>query len=119
MIFPMTRSRFLYLLALGWTIIIFIGCSLPGSGIPDPHGRDKWLHAIIFFLYGLLWRLAGRSVAWVLLTGFAYGYLIEVWQGLTNAFLERDYDIYDFWADAAGTVVGVLVAVVLVKVVKL
>lgn len=111
-------TQLLYYAALGWTLAIFIGCSMPSNGLPDLTNSDKWLHGGIFLLFGLLWRLTGRSTGWVIGVGFAYGYLIEVYQGLMT-FLMRSYDIYDALADAAGTVIGVGIALVILRVIKL
>lgn len=112
------RPQLLYYAALGWTLAIFIGCSMPSNGIPDLTNKDKWIHAGIFAGFGLLWRLTGRSSWWVIGAGIAYGYLIEVWQGLMTI-IHRSYDLYDALADAAGTVVGVGVAILILRAVKL
>jgi VanZ family protein len=105
----MNRATLLYYAAIGWTITMFIGCSLPGEELPDMSGgRDKWLHIIIFVGFGLLWRLTGRSAWWVIIAGTLYGILIEIWQALMP--LGRSGDVYDAIGDTVGTLIGVLLA---------
>jgi VanZ family protein len=112
-----SKTKLIYYMALAWTIIIFIGCSLPGNELPDlSSGRDKWTHIAIFLPFGLLWRAAGRSNVWVLIAGIVYGSLIEIWQGIMP--IGRSCDLLDAVADAAGVVVGLAVAWGLGKVVK-
>jgi len=113
----LTRSRLLLYAAIGWTIAILIGCLLPGNGLPDLTNKDKDLHFAIFALFGFLWRLTGRSTWWVIGVGIAYGYGIEVIQGLAT-FLHRSYDLYDALADAVGTLLGVGLALIALKVMK-
>lgn len=113
------RYRLFYYAAIVWSVIIFIGCSLPSNGLPDITHKDKWMHVGIFVLFGLLWRLAGRTTGWVIGVGIAYGYLIEVFQGLSASLIHRSYDLYDALADAAGTVLGVGLALLLLKIMKL
>lgn len=113
----MTRNQLLYYAAVGWTIVLFIGCSLPGNGLPDlSSGRDKWVHVEIFMLFGLLWRLNGRSVWWVLLAGTVYGILIELWQGIMP--IGRSCDVYDAVADCVGVVMGIALAWVVTRLSK-
>ena len=114
----LTQSRLLVYAAIGWTVAILIGCLMPSSGLPDLTNKDKWLHFGIFALFGFLWRLTGRSTWWVIGVGIAYGYGIEVLQGIAT-FLHRSYDLYDAFADAVGTLIGVGLALLLLKVMKL
>lgn len=113
----LTQTRLLLYAAIGWTVAIFIGCLLPSNGLPDLTNKDKWLHFGIFALFGFLWRLTGRSTGWVIGVGIAYGYGIEVVQGLAT-FLHRSYDFYDALADAAGTLIGVGLALLFLKAIK-
>ena len=101
----LTPSVFRWL-AIIWTIIVFIGCSWPGSGMPDmSHGRDKWMHLAGFAPFGLLWSLAGRRTLWVMAAGFIFGLLIEVYQGLMP--IDRSFDLFDALADTVGTGLGI------------
>ncbi|KAB7732679.1 VanZ family protein [Rudanella paleaurantiibacter] len=97
-----------YWLAVGWTIAIFVACSLPGNGKVNLTNSDKWNHAGVFFVFGILWVNLGRRPGLVILAGIAYGMLIEVWQGIMP--IGRTFDWYDGLADAVGVVVGVGVA---------
>lgn len=113
-----TQSRLLFYAAIGWSVVMLIGCLWPSSGLPtDLTIRDKWLHTAIFIGFGFLWRLTGRSTGWVIGVGLAYGYFIEVVQGLAT-FLHRSYDLYDALADALGVLIGVGLALILLKVVR-
>ncbi|MBC8155239.1 MAG: VanZ family protein [Bacteroidetes bacterium] len=103
----LTPSTFRWL-AIACSIGLFIGCALPGSGLPDmSHGRDKWIHLAGFTPFGLLWSLAGRRTVWVIAAGFIFGFLIEVYQGVMP--IGRSFDFFDALADTAGTVIGVAV----------
>lgn len=118
MIFVLTQSRLLLYAAIGWTVIMFIGCSWPSSGLStDLTTNDKWLHAGIFMAFGFLWRLTGRSSLWVIIAGIAYGYLIEVYQ-LLMPIINRSYDLLDALADAVGTLAGVGLAVLFLRVIQ-
>ena len=98
---------------------MFIGCSWPSAGLSDDlTTNDKWLHIGIFVLFGFLWRLASRSSLWVIGAGVAYGYAIEVYQGLMPI-INRSYDLLDALADAIGTILGVGLALLFLRVVKL
>ncbi len=102
----MNRTKLLQYAALGWTLIMFIGCSIPGSGLPHAFtSRDKLLHVGIFLIFGFLWRRLGYRAWVVLLAGAAYGMLIEIWQGVMP--INRSFDLYDALADTAGTVLGI------------
>ena len=105
----MNRTNLLYYAALGWTLAIFVGCSIPGDGLPHAlTSGDKLMHIGIFTLFGYLWRRVGYSVWSVLLAGLIYGLLIEIWQGLMP--INRSFDPYDALADTVGTALGVALA---------
>jgi VanZ family protein len=102
----MNQTKLLYYAAIGWTLAIFIGCSMPGDGLPhDVNNNDKLIHISIFLLFGYLWRRLDYRVVVVLLAGAVYGFLIEVWQGVMP--INRSYDLYDALADAVGTLLGI------------
>ncbi len=104
MLFGISRPQLCYLMAIAWTIIIFVGCSIPNPTLPDVPGKDKGIHIAIFILFGLFWRLTGRSWWWVLVAGTVYGSLIEVWQAVMP--IGRSGDVKDALADVAGTALG-------------
>jgi VanZ family protein len=102
----MNRTKLLYYAAIGWTVAIFIGCSIPGDGLPHALTQsDKVMHLGIFLLFSILWRLAGYSSWRVIGAGIIYGMLIEVWQGVMP--LNRSFDLYDALADTVGTLIGI------------
>ena len=99
----------LRLAAIGWTITISIGCFWPSSHLPDlSHNRDKFLHALIFFAFAILWRLAGWPIGRVLVVGVLYAGLIELVQASIPA-IHRSGDWLDFLVDAIGLVIGLLI----------
>ena len=99
-----------YWAAIGWTIIMAVGCFWPSQGLPNPYTyNDKYLHILIFVAYAALWRVAGASVRQVLLTGVLYGGLIELVQALIPA-IRREGEWLDFAADAVGVVIGLTIA---------
>lgn len=115
----MNQKSILFYLAIAWTVIILLGCSLPGDGLPPSiMMTDKLIHVVIFVLFGYLWRMAGYSVWWVLVAGMAYGLFTETWQGLLPV-LKRSFDLRDALADTIGTIIGIAVAWGVRQVIKL
>lgn len=105
----MNLKKLILLAAIAWTIIMFIGCSLPGENVPESiSNRDKLTHIAIFAAFGFLWRLTGQSVGKVLLTGILYGVLIEIWQAVMP--INRSGDLADAVADTVGVCIGILLA---------
>ncbi|GAB3563938.1 hypothetical protein GCM10027578_08560 [Spirosoma luteolum] len=110
----MTLKSLLYYAALGSTIAIFIGCSIPGKQVPTVFSAsDKLTHVFIFAVFGGLWYLNGYKAWRVLLAGIGYGILIEIWQGIMP--INRSFDLYDALADSIGTAAGIGVAMLLAR----
>ncbi|GAA4452675.1 hypothetical protein GCM10023189_16470 [Nibrella saemangeumensis] len=111
----MKNASFRWWAAVIWTIIVFIGCSVPGPELPPitEEFNDKWMHVVIFLPVGFLWVWAGYRPLAVLLGGIGYGILIELFQGIAP--INRSCDWRDALADALGVVVGVLLAWVLIR----
>jgi VanZ family protein len=104
-----------------WAIIIMILLGLPGSDLPDtsfiniPY-FDKIVHAGLF---GILVFLLARGfclqnqfeylrkyfVMLSLMMSICYGGLTEILQ--STIFVERATDIFDFFADAVGSGIGI------------
>lgn len=106
----MNLKKLILLAAIAWTIIMFIGCSLPGEDVPESiSNRDKLTHIAIFAAFGFLWRLTGQSAGKVLLTGILYGVLIEIWQAVMP--INRSGDLADAVADTVGVCIGILLAI--------
>jgi len=106
--------KLFFFLAVAWTILIFIGCSLPGKDLPPisvfDH-FDKVVHFTFFVLFALFWILAlglRKTVAFCLLIAvcFAYGFFIEWYQ--INYVPGRAWDVWDGMADGVGGIFGVL-----------
>ena len=106
-----------YALAVGWTLLILIGCSIPGNDIPnigfDLFEEDKLIHFTFFLVYGLLWaralpnKLPGKF-AWVGISGILYGVGTEIYQGMLP--WERTPDPLDAMANMAGLLVAIFIA---------
>lgn len=95
-------------LAIGWTIVILIGCLTPHDQIPEvlTDISDKLEHMAIFALFTLLWAEAGMRVNLTLLIGILFGALIEVLQYVLP--INRSADWGDLLADTIGAIVGVV-----------
>jgi len=107
------------LLALGWTLLVFIACLLPAHEIPDVKIPliDKWVHFVLFAGCSFTWLcsfnyygVASLVKYWMM--SIAMGALIE---GLQAAFpnLGRCYELMDIAADAIGGLIGVLLFYIL------
>jgi len=101
-------------LAIAWTILIFIGCSLPGKDIPPisvfDH-FDKVVHFTFLFVFALFWIIALgiadiKGYLIIILICFAYGFFIEWYQ--INYVPGRAWDVWDGMADGVGGIFGVL-----------
>jgi VanZ family protein len=100
-------------LALAWTLLIFILCLIPGSSLPevDIPLVDKWAHMILFGIFSLLLLCAypSRNIRWLLavftITLF-FGWLVEYIQG--HYVPNRSQDNMDTLADAVGGIIGIL-----------
>ena len=116
-----SNKKFMMVLAVAWTILIFIGCSLPGKDLPPitvfDH-FDKVVHFVFFFVFAILWRqslspsgggIRGRKFyATIILLSFAYGFALEFYQ--INFVPGRTWDVWDGVADGVGGMAGVLFA---------
>lgn len=114
------RHFFLYQFpALAWAAVIFFASSIPGPQFPKLAHlvSDKIIHAVIYFVFGLLiyrafaprenpdefvWRRVIFSVALVVI----YGVSDEFHQGFVPG---RTKDILDASADAIGGLVSAVV----------
>lgn len=101
-------------LAIGWTLLIFVLCLLPGNEIPKVNIPfiDKWAHVVLFGVFSFLWLCAvpTRKLLHLLLI-FAItvflGWLVEYIQG--NYVEGRYQDDMDTLADAVGGLAGILI----------
>ncbi|MBI4547897.1 MAG: VanZ family protein [Ignavibacteriae bacterium] len=106
--------------AILWGIIIFVLSAIPSSKFPvfDIWEYDKFIHAGVFFVFGLLvyraleLRMTSASISWnrilwSVVTVVLYGLLTELYQGSVPG---RTLDLRDAVADAVG---GILSAIVI------
>jgi VanZ family protein len=109
--------KYSLLLALLWTLIIFILCSTPGHFIPTTNwlellSFDKFVHASIFFVLSCLWLVyflkTNKSslliITIVILVCIIYGGLLEIMQA--KVFSDRSGDWLDFIANSFGCLMG-------------
>ena len=100
-------------LAIIWTIGIFVACLWPGDELPksDIPLIDKWTHFVLFGAFAILWLCAfpygtARSYLWTFLIGAALGWLVECLQGWLPQ-LGRSKDTMDALADGVGGALGI------------
>ncbi|MFP6899676.1 MAG: VanZ family protein [Opitutales bacterium] len=98
--------------------LILAVSSIPGSDLPAVTDliSDKVLHfgeyAVLGFLGGWAYLIAGRRIWVLLLFGLGFAGLDEWWQSTIPG---RQSDFADFLADAAGHCIGALAGAFMVK----
>jgi VanZ family protein len=105
----LNNKKIILVCALAWTILIIIGCSLPGSAVPKvplfPH-FDKVVHFIFFFIFTMLWSVYNNckwvTTIYIIITSFIFGWFIEIYQ--KNYVIGRSFDVFDIVADTIGAV---------------
>ncbi len=111
-------------IAIAWTLLILLLCSIPQRALPDAPdwlGLDKIVHFTLFAILAQLWlRAAAKgdnplvlnpAHRWRLwLAGVGYGAFTELYQALISwAFAAgRSADVADMLADALGFTVSLL-----------
>ncbi|MCB9065334.1 MAG: VanZ family protein [Chitinophagales bacterium] len=106
------------LLAIGWTLLIFILCFLPGNELPDIRIPfiDKWAHIILFGVFSFLWMCGNptrKTIFLLIIFGLSVfvGWMVEYIQG---HYVEgRTQDNMDTLADSVGGLIGIVLFVVL------
>lgn len=100
-------------LALLWTLLILVACTIPGKDIPSINivSFDKFAHFSIFAGFGWLWMWAlqgtlASRLKWVLVSGIAYAIFTEIYQGFLP--FEREPDPLDALANIVGLITAVL-----------
>lgn len=106
------------MLAIGWTLLIFVLCLLPGNELPrvDIPFIDKWAHVVLFAGFSFFWLCAYPSRRWLALLWWLalsifVGWLVEYIQG--HFVPGRFQDNMDTLADAVGGLVGIIIFVLL------
>jgi VanZ family protein len=106
---PLNRKE-LFVVALCWSHLIFYGCTIPGTELPEVTFDllihfDKVVHFIFFFVFFLLWsgvRSYTRLYGFILITiTFLYGLFIEYYQ--FNFVDGRGFELADVFADGLGS----------------
>ncbi len=116
------RIRGAYIYSLLWALFILILCGIPGRDIPhisflEILGFDKFIHAGVFFVLILLTvrdfvlqtkfiRLKSSAKLIALILCVIFGGALEIMQGTLCE--GRSADVYDFFADSFGCIVGLL-----------
>lgn len=111
--------KYILILALAWTAVIFALCCTPGRYVPTAHwldllSFDKLVHASIFFVLSSLWFLylvksrnvRASGIALVLVACVGYGGMLEVLQA--KVFSQRSGDWADFIANSLGCLLALL-----------
>jgi VanZ family protein len=105
---PFNRKE-ISILSLCWTHLIFYGCTIPGTEIPEVRfdfiiQLDKLIHFFFFFLFFLFWSGVRRYTTpyGLFLVGLAcaYGLFIEYFQ--FNFVDGRGFELADLLADGLG-----------------
>lgn len=109
-----TYRRAALVLAMIWTIAIFVACLWPGRELPhsDIPFIDKWTHFILFGVFAFLWFCAypsgsTESYIYIILISALLGWLVECLQGWLPH-LGRSKDNLDAVADGVGGILGAL-----------
>lgn len=108
-----------YSWALLWAVIILVLCNMPTestAGVPKFPGIDKLVHTGVFFVFTVLLyygaiRQSGTSAPswrislWIAAVSVGLGLLTEYLQW--KIFTYRTAEVWDLFADAVGTSMGV------------
>lgn len=112
---PFNRNE-IFILALSWTHLIFYGCCIPGTEIPEVRfdfiiQLDKLVHFIFFLVFFLLWsgvrRYSYLYGLLIILIACCYGSFIEFFQ--FNYVDGRGFELADIFADGLGAFMGYLI----------
>ncbi|MDZ7898948.1 MAG: VanZ family protein [Arcicella sp.] len=91
-------------IAVLWTVIIFILCTLPSENLPA--NNDKMSHFIAFAGFSFFWIFHHKTPILIILIAALYGIGIEFWQVILPKSFHRGFDWYDALADAVGGIIG-------------
>lgn len=104
-----------YSIAFGYLVFISILFCLPGSSFPDEDWLDKiwidkWIHLGIFSVFLVIWLWAFEGFQ----NNIIIIFFLAIIYGLTIEFIQHQYipnrglDIGDWFADIAGSIIGIL-----------
>lgn len=97
-------------LAIAWTILIFIGCSMPGKELPKLNlfdQFDKVVHFTFFLVFFVFWNAWKNRPSLFILLSILYGFGIEFYQ--LHCVAGRSFDVWDGVADSVGALTGYFV----------
>ena len=118
----LTKYPFSYIIVIGTWILCFM--TVPETPLSSVRFIDKWTHSLIYLVLGIsisleyLRKTKHASpqfiVVWVWLIPIIMGGLIEILQSYcTNG--NRSGEWLDFFADAIGSTIAVLIGILLVR----
>lgn len=106
-----TYPKWTLAMAISWTILIFIGCSMPGKELPKLglfDNFDKLVHFTFFVVFFVLWYMRfsihTKSALVILTIAIIYGFGIEFYQ--KHFVAGRSFDVWDGVADTLGALCG-------------
>jgi VanZ family protein len=106
-----TRKKLTLVVAILWTIVIFIGCSMPGRELPKLglfDNFDKVVHFLFFAGFFALWYMLSNksvnSVLLIIILSVLYGFSLEYYQ--LHCVAGRSFDVWDGVADTVGALSG-------------
>lgn len=103
----MKLSNIAIWLTLIFGIVIAWGTLMPLEELPPVPGTDKLQHFVAFGVFVLPVCLLMPARTWLIFAiAVLYGALIEIIQPYVNRYGEMG----DFWADAGGAVIGVVIS---------
>ena len=103
----MKLSNIAIWLTLIFGIVIAWGTLMPLEELPSVPGTDKLQHFVAFGVFVLPVCLLMPARTWLIFAiAVLYGALIEIIQPYVNRYGEMG----DFWADAGGAVIGVVIS---------
>jgi VanZ family protein len=103
-----SRKKLSTFLAIAWTVLIIVGCSLPGKEIPKLglfENIDKVVHFVFFGVFVWIWLAATNKKYKIQIVSIAivFGIAIEFYQ---KHFIKgRSFDAWDAVADSIGAIV--------------
>ncbi|HTR81138.1 MAG TPA: VanZ family protein [Bacteroidota bacterium] len=116
----MGKSRFVRftLPPIVWAALIFIESSIPGNDIPEtPHGTDKLVHIVIYFIFcWLTFRALSNAPSRVVAQmSFFIAIVLTILYGFSDEFHQlfvpgRSADVYDLTADSIGGFLFLVIA---------
>lgn len=95
-------------IAIAWSVLVLILCSIPAQPNNAPDHFDKIVHWGAFGIGAALWYWAKPQPILIALVGIGYGLFIEIWQHFLPT--GRTFDLWDAAADAVGVLMAIPIA---------